>query len=102
MTFQERWAEGPPVGEPSDLLTREDVERIKEVWWPNIQKLCQDYLTLWDELEHERQISDDAMKELTLERDRSKELEAVLERAAELALQVKKELAGLKELWGRP
>ena len=32
----------------SDLLTPEDVERIKEVWWPNIQKLCRDYLTLWN------------------------------------------------------
>ena len=88
MTFQERWAEGPPVGEAprensemTDLLTPADVERIKEVWWPNIQKLCRNYLTLWD---------------------RNEELEATMEKVAKLARQVKKELVELKELWGRP
>ncbi|KKL99410.1 hypothetical protein LCGC14_1814760, partial [marine sediment metagenome] len=44
------------------LLTREDVERIKKTWWPNIQKLCRDYLTLWDELANERSISDRLME----------------------------------------
>ena len=28
----------------------------------NLARLCRDYLTLWDELEHEREISDKAVK----------------------------------------
>ena len=53
----------------TDLLTREDVEIITQVWWPNIQKLCQDYLTRWDrnkELEVLlRGYADEAMEKLT-------------------------------------
>ena len=63
MTYQERWAEGPPVGEPSrvaDLLqpkgirvllsriesSPEDVDLSEE----NIPQLCRDYLTLWEQV----------------------------------------------------
>ncbi len=63
MTFQERWAEGPPVGEPPlDLLTPEQMQ--KELAAANavaareadpdmrtaylrIARICRDYLTLW-------------------------------------------------------
>ena len=36
------------MGDSDSLLTPEDIQRIKKVWWPNIQKLCDDYLALWD------------------------------------------------------
>ena len=62
----------------TDLLTPEDVERIKKVWWPNAQKLCRDYLTLWDELKNEKSISDRLM-------ERVAELEKALKRAIEMA-----------------
>ncbi len=54
MTYQERWAEGPPVGEPPlDLLTPEEVEEIggstfEERNRAHVRRLCRDYLTLWD------------------------------------------------------
>ncbi len=59
------------------LLTREDVERIKKTWWPNIQKLCRDYLTLWDELANERSISDRLLERI-----------AELEKSNAMALQI--------------
>ena len=49
----------------TDLLKPDEVRRIKEVWWPNFQKLCRDYLTLWDELEYERELHDNAVKRVT-------------------------------------
>ena len=63
MTFQERWAEGPPVGEApkareiSELLTPGGVREMLEKYSGFIKpdpaaKLCRDYLTLWDR--HER------------------------------------------------
>ncbi len=42
MTFQERWAEGPPVG-PAEV--REWLAKAGAIS-PNMQHLCQDYLTL--------------------------------------------------------
>ena len=66
----------------TDLLTPEEAENGLALWddyegtgyqvspeW--VKRLCRDYLTLWDELSHERQISDDAMKELAFEKDRN-------------------------------
>ena len=32
---------------------------------PNINRLCDDYIALWEELEHEREISDKAVKRVT-------------------------------------
>jgi hypothetical protein len=68
MTYQERWAEGPPVGEPprAELLTPEEVREalaladdydetkyeVDERW---VKRLCRDYLTLWNELEQAKQ-----------------------------------------------
>ena len=54
MTFQERWAEGPPVGEPpSTLLAPYEVEEIggstfEEMNRAHVRRLCRDYLTLWE------------------------------------------------------
>ena len=64
MTFQERWAEGPPVGEPPlDLLTPEQMQKEltaanaaaareadpdMQMAYLRIARICQDYLTLWD------------------------------------------------------
>ncbi len=74
MTFQERWAEGPP-DEPRNLLTPNEIQDWLALGGAISPKhLCQDYLTLWGELDHERQISDDAIQELTLERDRNLDL----------------------------
>ena len=56
MTFQERWAEGPPVG-PAELLTPVEVRKWQQrndslrdgVWFNEIiDRLCRDYLTLWE------------------------------------------------------
>ena len=64
MTFQERWGEGPPVG-PAELLTPEevrffDIDNLSLRSGDNelLTRLCRDYLTLWDELQNERSISD--------------------------------------------
>ncbi len=76
MTFQERWAEGPPVG-PAELLTPEEVRELSKTLVGStvrVHRLCRDYLALWDDLNYERQISDDAIKELTFERDRNLDL----------------------------
>ena len=53
MTYQERNAEGPPVGEPPfDLLTpkkvRETLDRGSLGWDITVARLCRDYLTLWE------------------------------------------------------
>ena len=58
MTFQERWAEGPPVG-PAELLTPEEAKNGLALWddyegtgyqispeW--VKHLCRNYLTLWE------------------------------------------------------
>ena len=50
MTFQERWAEGPPVG-PAELLTPAEVREwlaLGGMISPNAQRLGRDYLILWD------------------------------------------------------
>ena len=59
MTFQERWAEGPPVGEPAELLTPQDVRffdidnlSLRRGDNELLTRLCQDYLTLWDRNEN--------------------------------------------------
>ena len=39
---------------------------LKAIWpYEDHARLCRDYITLWDELEHEREISDNAVKRVT-------------------------------------
>ena len=61
----------------TDLLTRDEVRNIdggKGGWqhatgWvyshETVHRICRDYLTLWDELEHERELHDKAVKRVT-------------------------------------
>ena len=58
----------------TDLLKPEKVREWQRVngslkggaWFnETIDRLCRNYLTLWDELEHERDISDKAVKRVT-------------------------------------
>ena len=58
----------------TDLLTPDEVRKwqalndmLGQSAWYNkkIGRLCRDYITLWDELEHEREISDKAVKRVT-------------------------------------
>ena len=52
----------------TDLLKPEKVREMerKAIWpYKDLARLCRNYLTLWDELEHEREISDKAVKRVT-------------------------------------
>ena len=57
----------------TDLLKPDEVREIhsstfgpfREMNRDRARRLCRDYLTLWDELEHEREISDKAVKRVT-------------------------------------
>ena len=51
----------------TDLLTPEKVREFQFDLGPpagygRVGRLCRDYLTLWDELEHERELHDKAVK----------------------------------------
>lgn len=61
----------------TDLLTPEEIRRIKKVWWPSIQKLCRDYLTLWGELQNERGISDRLMQRVVELEEHNKDLQSI-------------------------
>ena len=58
----------------TDLLTPEKVREWQRVngslkggaWFnETIDRLCRDYITLWDELEYERELHDNAVKRVT-------------------------------------
>ena len=52
----------------TDLLHPDVVRAMerKAIWpYANLARLCRNYITLWDELEHEREISDNAVKRVT-------------------------------------
>ncbi|KKM78027.1 hypothetical protein LCGC14_1364180 [marine sediment metagenome] len=92
MTFQERNAEGPPVGEPlrvGRVLSEEEVASITEITAEEL------------DCSAGRQQVLDLCASHRLLAERNKELEAVLKETGRLAQEVKQELAGLKELWGR-
>ena len=61
----------------TDLLTPDDARELEKylIGESSLKELCRNYITLWDKLNHERQISDDVVKELMFERDRNKKLE---------------------------
>ena len=52
----------------TDLLTPCEVTLMeRRALWPykDLARICRNYITLWDELEHEREISDKAVKRVT-------------------------------------
>ena len=56
----------------TDLLKPDEVREMQRIideqsLWPYEQtsRLCRNYLTLWDELEHERDLSDKAVERVT-------------------------------------
>ena len=51
----------------TDLLKPDEVREIAKylIGESSLARLCRNYLTLWDELEHERDLSDKAVKRVT-------------------------------------
>jgi len=51
----------------TDLLTPDEVRamELKAIWpYEDLAQLCRNYLTLWDELEAERELSDKLVKQV--------------------------------------